>query len=189
MGAAAIALLVFAGAFVFLFLWAIGVFNSIKRKEIASETAWSDIDVQLKRRYDLIPNLVNTVKGYATHEQETLEKAISLRNQAQAVPQSDHGGQAQAEQALSAGIRSIFALAENYPELKANENFRELQRSLADIEEHIQNARRYYNAVVRDNNNYVESFPSMVIAQMGGFTTLSYFEIDDRERENVKVEF
>lgn len=170
-------------------IWAVLTYNKGIRLRNQAEESWSGISVQLKRRYDLIPNLVNTVKGYATHEQETLEKAISLRNQAQAVPQSDHGGQAQAEQALSAGIRSIFALAENYPELKANENFRELQRSLADIEEHIQNARRYYNAVVRDNNNYVESFPSMVIAQMGGFTTLSYFEIDDRERENVKVEF
>lgn len=170
-------------------IWAVLTYNKGIRLRNQAEESWSGISVQLKRRYDLIPNLVNTVKGYATHEQETLEKAISLRNQAQAVPQSDHGGQAQAEQALSAGIRSIFALAENYPELKANENFRELQRSLADIEEHIQNARRYYNAVVRDNNNYVESFPSMVIAQMGGFTTLSYFEVDDRERENVKVEF
>jgi len=170
-------------------IWAVLTYNKGVRLRNQAEESWSGISVQLKRRYDLIPNLVNTVKGYATHEQETLEKAISLRNQAQAVPKTDHGGQAQAEQALSAGIRSIFALAENYPELKANENFRELQRSLADIEEHIQNARRYYNAVVRDNNNYVESFPSMVIAQMGGFTTLSYFEIDDQERENVKVEF
>ena len=170
-------------------IWAVVTYNKGVRLRNQAEESWSGISVQLKRRYDLIPNLVNTVKGYATHEQETLEKVISLRNQAQAVPQTDHGGQAQAEQALSAGIRSIFALAENYPELKANENFRELQRTLADIEGHIQNARRYYNAVVRDNNNYVESFPSMVIAQMGGFTAFSYFEIDDRERENVKVEF
>ncbi len=174
---------------VILGLWAVVTYNRGVKLRNQVEEAWSGISVQLKRRYDLIPNLVSTVKGYATHEQETLEKVIRLRNQAQAVPDSDHAGQAQAEQALTAGIRGIFALAENYPELKANENFRELQRSLADIEDHIQNARRFYNAVVRDNNNYVETFPSMAIAQMGGFTTFSYFEIDDRERENVKVEF
>lgn len=170
-------------------IWAVMTYNKGVKLRNQAEEAWSGISVQLKRRYDLIPNLVSTVKGYAKHEQETLEKVIKLRNQAQAVPDSDHAGQAQAEQALSAGIRGIFALAENYPELKANENFRELQRSLTDIEDHIQNARRYYNAVVRDNNNYVETFPSMVIAQMGGFTLLPYFEMDDRERENVKVEF
>lgn len=170
-------------------LWAVTAYNKGVKLRNQVEEAWSGISVQLKRRYDLVPNLVSTVKGYAQHEQETLEKVINLRNQAQAVPDSDHAGQAQAEQALTAGIRGIFALAENYPELKANENFRELQRSLADIEDHIQNARRYYNAVVRDNNNFVETFPSMVIAQMGGFTTFSYFEMDDRERENVKVEF
>ena len=174
---------------VILGLWAVMTYNKGVSLRNQAEESWSGISVQLKRRYDLIPNIVNTVKGYAQHEQETLEKVINLRNQAQAVPNSDHAAQAQAEQALGAGIRGIFALAENYPELKANENFRELQRSLADIEDNIQNARRYYNAVVRDNNNYVESFPSMVIAQMGGFTTYPFFEIEGRERENVKVEF
>ena len=174
---------------VILGIWAVTAYNKGVKLRNQVEEAWSGISVQLKRRYDLIPNLVNTVKGYATHEQETLEKVINLRNQAQGVPERDHEGQAQAEQALSAGIRSIFALAENYPELKANENFRELQRSLSDIEDHIQNARRYYNAIVRDNNNYVETFPSMVIAQMGGFSTFSFFEIDEEERKNVKVEF
>ena len=174
---------------VILGIWAVMTYNKGVKLRNQVEEAWSGISVQLKRRYDLIPNLVNTVKGYAQHEQETLEKVINLRNRAQAVPDTDHAGQAQAEQALSAGIRGIFALAENYPELKANENFRELQRSLADIEDHIQNARRYYNAVVRDNNNYVETFPTMVIAQMGGFTPYSYFEIDDQERQNGKVEF
>ncbi len=170
-------------------IWGVMTYNKGVRLRNQVEEAWSGISVQLKRRYDLIPNLVNTVKGYAKHEQETLEQVIRLRNQAQAVPDNEHGRQAQAEQALSAGISGIFALAENYPELKANENFRELQGALSEIEDNIQNARRYYNAVVRDNNNYVESFPSMVIAQMGGFTTYSYFEIDSQERENVKVEF
>ncbi len=170
-------------------VWGIMMYNKGVRLRNQVEESWSSISVQLKRRYDLIPNLVNTVKGYARHEQETLEKVINLRNQAQAVPQSDPEGQAQAEQALSAGIRSIFALAENYPNLKANENFRELQQSLADVEDHIQHARRYYNAVVRDNNNYVETFPSMIIAQMGGFTVSPYFEIEGEERKNIRVEF
>ena len=170
-------------------LWAIMTYNKGVKLRNQVEEAWSGISVQLKRRYDLIPNLVSTVKGYATHEQETLEKVIELRNRAQGVPDTDHAAQAQAEQALTAGIRGIFALAENYPDLKANENFRELQNALTKIEDNIQQARRYYNAVVRDNNNYVQTFPSMVIAQAGGFGTFAFFEIDDQERENVKVEF
>lgn len=170
-------------------LWAVATYNKGVKLRNQVEESWSGISVQLKRRYDLIPNLVQTVKGYAKHEQETLEKVIQLRNQAQGVPGDNVEAQAQAEQQLSAGIRGIFALAENYPELKANQNFIELQGSLTDIEDHIQNARRYYNAVVRDNNNYVETFPSMIIAQMGGFNTFAYFEIDEQERENVKVQF
>lgn len=170
-------------------IWGVATYNRGVKLRNQVEESWSGISVQLKRRYDLIPNLVSTVKGYAKHEQETLEKVINLRNQAQAVPTGDIAGQAQAEQALSAGLRSIFALAENYPDLKANQNFMELQRSLSDVEDNIQNARRYYNAVVRDNNNYVESFPSMLIARMGGFHTYSYFEIDEQEKQNVKVEF
>ena len=180
---------IFLAFIALLSVWAVMTYNRGVRLRNQVEESWSGISVQLKRRYDLIPNLVSTVKGYAKHEQETLEKVINLRNRAQAVSQGDREGQAQAEQALSAGIRSIFALAENYPELKANENFQELQRSLTDIEDNIQNARRFYNAVVRDNNNYVESFPSMIVARMGGFSTYSYFEIDEQERENIKVEF
>ncbi len=170
-------------------IWGIATYNRGVRLRNLVEESWSGISVQLKRRYDLIPNLVSTVKGYAKHEQETLEKVINLRNQAQAVPTGDIAGQAEAEKALTAGLRSIFALAENYPDLKANQNFMELQGALSEVEDNIQNARRYYNAVVRDNNNYVESFPSMLIARMGGFHTYSYFEIDEQERENVKVEF
>jgi LemA protein len=153
------------------------------------DESWSGISVQLKRRYDLIPNLVSTVKGYAKHESETLENVIRLRNQAQAVPSGHIGEQIEAEKALSAGIRGIFALAENYPDLKANTNFLELQRTLADVEDHLQNARRYYNAVVRDNNNFTETFPSVLIARAFNFGKEAYFEVEDRERENVKVEF
>lgn len=172
-----------------LAIWAVMTYNRGVKLRNQVEEAWSGISVQLKRRYDLIPNLVSTVKGYAKHEQETLEKVISLRNQAQGVPSGDVAQQAQAEQALSAGIRSIFALAENYPDLKANQNFLSLQQSLSEVEDNLQNARRYYNAIVRDNNNFVETFPSMIIARMGGFSTFSYFEIAEQERENVKVEF
>ena len=122
--------------------------------------AWSGIDVQLKRRYDLIPNLVNTVKGYAAHESGTLEKVIQARNQAMAASSGGNiNAQVQAENALAGTMKSLFALAENYPDLKANTSFLQLQGSLGEIEEHLQNARRYYNALVRDNNTAVESFP------------------------------
>lgn len=170
-------------------IWGVGLYNRGVRLRNQVEESWSGISVQLKRRYDLIPNLVSSVKGYAKHEQETLEKVINLRNSAQSVPTGDITGQIQAEQALSAGLRSIFALAENYPDLKANTNFLELQRSLGDVEDNLQNARRYYNAIVRDNNTYVESFPTNIVARMGGFNTYSFFEVNDEERQNVKVEF
>ena len=131
---------------------------SLKNKVLE---AWSGIDVQLKRRYDLIPNLVNTVKGYAAHESGTFEKVIQARNQAITAGQSGNiNAQVQAENALAGTMKSLFALAENYPDLKANTSFLQLQGSLAEIEEHLQNARRYYNALVRDNNTAVESFPS-----------------------------
>jgi len=174
-----------------ILLYGVMLYNRGVRLRNMVDEAWSGISVQLKRRYDLIPNLVNTVKGYAKHEEGTLEKVIQLRNQAQSVASGtgNIGDQIQAEQALSAGLGRLFALAENYPDLKANTNFLELQRSLADIEDHLQNARRYYNAVVRDNNNYAETFPSVIVAQMFGFGKEAYFEVDEEERKNVKVEF
>ncbi|MBK8043259.1 MAG: LemA family protein [Haliscomenobacter sp.] len=176
-------------AVVVLALWGIMLFNRGVRLKNQVEEAWSGISVQLKRRYDLIPNLVNTVKGYAAHEQDTLEKVIQLRNQAQSVPAGQINDQVQAEAALSAGVRSIFALAENYPDLKANQNFLGLQQTLTEVEDHLQNARRYYNAVVRDNNNYVDGFPSMIVARMGGFKGFDFFEADEKERGNVEVKF
>jgi LemA protein len=173
-----------------VFFYGIMLYNRGVKLRNQVDESWSGISVQLKRRYDLIPNLVNTVKGYAKHETETLEKVIQLRNQAQQVSSGgSHGDQIQAEQALAAGLRTVFALAENYPDLKANTNFMDLQRSLMDIEDNLQNARRYYNAVVRDNNNFAETFPSVIIARMFGFEKEAFFEIEDRERENVKVEF
>lgn len=176
-------------AVVVLALWGIMLFNRGVRLKNQVEEAWSGISVQLKRRYDLIPNLVNTVKGYAAHEQDTLEKVIQLRNQAQSVSAGQINDQVQAEAALSAGVRSIFALAENYPDLKANQNFLGLQQTLTEVEDHLQNARRYYNAVVRDNNNYVDGFPSMIVARLGGFKGFDFFEADEKERGNVEVKF
>jgi LemA protein len=153
--------------------------------------AWSGIDVQLKRRYDLIPNLVNTVKGYASHESGTLEKVIQARNQAMAASGSGSiGSQVQAENALSGTLKSLFALSENYPDLKANTSFLQLQESLGEIEENLQNARRYYNALVRDNNTAIESFPSNLIAQNFNFEKFDFFEIEnDAERQNPVVQF
>ena len=175
-------LIVLAGYAIYLYNRGIQLRNLV-------EEAWSGISVQLKRRYDLIPNLVNTVKGYATHEQATLEKVILLRNQAQAVPGNNPEAHAQAEAALNAGLRSIFALAENYPDLKANQNFLELQKTLSEVEDTLQNARRYYNAVVRDNNNYIDGFPSMLVARMAGFKGFSFFEVEEQARQNIDVKF
>ncbi len=153
--------------------------------------AWSGIDVQLKRRYDLIPNLVSTVKGYAAHESGTLEKVIQARNQAMSAGQGgDINAQVQAENVLSGTLKSLFALSENYPDLKANTSFLQLQSTLGEIEENLQNARRYYNALVRDNNTAVESFPSNLIANNFNFTKFDFFEIENEaERQNVEVKF
>jgi LemA protein len=152
---------------------------------------WSGIDVQLKRRYDLIPNLVNTVKGYAAHESGTLEKVIQARNQAMSASGSGNiNAQVGAEQALAGSLKSLFALAENYPDLKANTSFIQLQDTLGEIEENLSNARRYYNALVRDNNTAVESFPSNLIANNFGFGKFDFFEIENEaERANPMVQF
>ncbi len=176
---------------VVLAVWLIFVYNGLIRLRNRVKEAWSDIDVQLKRRYDLIPNLVETVKGYAKHESETLEKVIEARNKAMATQKSgDAKEQAEAENVLSSTLKSIFALAESYPELKANQNFLELQRELADTENKIQAARRFYNGNVRDFNTKIEVFPNNILANVFNFKKFEFFEIgDQKERENVKVEF
>jgi LemA protein len=138
---------------------------SLKNKVLES---WSGIDVQLKRRYDLIPNLVNTVKGYAAHESGTFEKVIQARNMAMSAGGNSHD-RIEAENMLSGTLKSLFALSENYPDLKANASFIDLQNKLSEIEENLSNARRYYNALVRDNNTYVDSFPSNLIANAFNF--------------------
>ena len=165
----------------------IGLYNRLVALRNQSDEAWSGIDVQLKRRYDLIPNIVETVKGYAQHEQGTLEKVIQARNAA--ISTSGVEGKAAAENQLTGALKSIFALAESYPDLKANQNFSELQRSLSEIEENLQLARRFYNAVVRDLNTACESFPSVLVANIFGFSKRQFFEIADGERANVKVQF
>jgi LemA protein len=143
------------------------------------DEAWSGIDVQLKRRADLIPNLIETVKGYAAHEKDTLEKVVELRNRAQAVPAGDVAGRAQAEGLLSQALGRIFALAEAYPDLKANQNFAELQETLETLENEIQMSRRYYNGAARDLNVKVESFPSNLVASLFKFLKAPYFEIEN----------
>ncbi len=169
----------------------IAMYNGLIRLKNRVEEAWSDIDVQLKRRYDLIPNLVETVKGYAEHEKETLENVIKARNEAMAMQNSsDIAGKLQAENTLSSTLKSIFALSENYPDLKANQNFLELQRELADTENKIQAARRFYNGNVRDFNTKLQVFPTNIIAKRLGFSSKNFFEIEEAsQRENVKVEF
>lgn len=169
----------------------IGMYNGLIRLKNRVAEAWSDIDVQLKRRYDLIPNLIETVKGYAKHESETLEKVVNARNAAmQAQSGGDAKAQAEAENALSSTLKSIFALSESYPDLKANQNFLELQKELSDTENKIQASRRFYNTNVRDFNTKLQIFPTNVIAGMLGFEARDFFEIEDKqERENVKVTF
>lgn len=169
-------------------LWGVLIYNSLVRMRSMVQEAWSGIDVQLKRRTDLVPNLVSTVKGYAEHEKGTLEEVIRLRGLAQ----NAHGvGEtAQAQGLLGQALGKLFALAESYPELKANANFAQLQASLGEIEDQIQLARRYYNGAVRDLNIAVESFPSNLVAGRFGFEKAEFFELESlAERAEPKVEF
>jgi len=172
-------------------VWVIVTYNKLVKLVNRSEEAWSDIDVQLKRRYDLIPNLVDTVKGYAQHEKETFNQVTEARTQAMNAEQSGNLTEtAQAENMLSGALKSLFAVAEDYPDLKASENFQELQRELSDTENKIQASRRFYNGNVRNLNTLVESFPANVIASMFGFKQHEFFEIEDEEqREAVDVSF
>ena len=166
----------------------IGMYNGLVRLRVQCDNAWSDIDVQLKRRYDLIPNIVETVKGYAAHEKDTLEGVVAARNRAMSAQgPADKAG---AETALTAALRQVFALAEAYPQLRAVESFTQLQQTLNQIEDTVQNARRYYNAVVRDFNTKIAQFPSNLIAGMFNFKTREFFEIGaPAEREVPKVSF
>jgi LemA protein len=165
-----------------------GMYNSLVQLRVRTESSWSDIDVQLKRRHDLIPNLVETVKGYAAHEKGTFEDVAKFRSMA--MQASTPADKAQAEGQLSTALKSLFAVAESYPQLQASQEFTELQNSLNSIEDNIQNARRYYNAVVRDYNTRVQSFPTNILAGMFGFQTKQFFELETpADRENVAVKF
>lgn len=171
-----------------LLLWLIFIFNKLIRLKNRAKEAWSDIEVQLKRRHNLIPNLVETVKGYAAHEREVLEKVTEARTRAMSAQTPKEKGEA--EDMLTQSLKSLFAVAENYPDLKASQNFLELQRELRDTEDKIQAARRFYNANVRDLNIAIESFPSNIIAKLFDFKKMDLFEIEEAEERKVpKVKF
>ncbi len=163
------------------------MYNSLVRLRERADGAWADIDVQLKRRYDLVPNLVETVKGYASHESETLTQVIQARSAAMAA--TGPAAKAEAEGMLTGALKSLFALAEAYPQLRAAAGFQELQGQLAQIEEHIAQARRYYNAVVRDFNTRTQTFPSVLIARAFGFGEREFFEMEESEKAAPKVSF
>jgi LemA protein len=173
-----------------LVAWAIFIYNGFVSLVNRAKEAWADIEVQLKRRYDLIPNLVNTVKGYASHESSAFENVTKARNMAMGAsgPTPAH---AQAENMLTGALKSVFALAEAYPDLKANQNFLALQNELADTENKIQAARRFYNSNVRDLNIKIESFPANIMAKMFGFSQMEFFDLADNDaaQNNIEVKF
>lgn len=176
---------------IILIVFVVGVYNSLVSLKLRTENAWAQIDTQLKRRFDLIPNLVETVKGYAKHESETLEKVIEARNQYVAANGSVEGS-AKAEGMLEGAMRQLFALAENYPDLKANQNFTALQVELTGTEDKIAYARQFYNDTVQMYNEKIMVFPNNIVVSMFGkakFAPKSFFEVADNEKENVKVSF
>ncbi len=176
-------------------IFVIVLYNNLVRGRNQVEEAYSNMDVQLKRRHDLIPMLVSTVKGYASHENKTLEEVISARNIAsdtsgKSVNHEEIQNRMKAESGLTSALRSLFAVSENYPDLKASTNFLQLQEELSEIEENIQMARRYYNGTAREQNNRVQVFPGNIIASMFAFMKTDYFELDDAAEKNApKVEF
>ena len=181
------ALLIIGGVIVLILLYAISIYNGLTKLKILFENAWADVDVVLKKRHDLIPNIINTVKGYAGHEKETLEKVIQARNQA--VNAGSKTDKIQAENALSSFLPSIFALAEAYPDLKANTNFLNLQNTLEKLENELSQARRYYNAVIRDYNTKREVFPGSIFAGMFNFEEAPFYEVEEAAKAVPKVEF
>ncbi len=190
--------MIFLGIILVVFIiLAIVLYNKLIQMRIRVDEAWSDIDVQLKRRYDLIPNLVETVKGYAKHENETLNAVVEARSKATQInidagsaTAQDMAAFASAQDGLSGALSKLFALSESYPDLKANQNFLELQNDLTDTEDKIQASRRFYNGTVRDYNTKIATVPSNIIASMFNFAKREFFEIEnEKAREAVKVEF
>ncbi len=185
--AAVIAIVVIVGIIVLIALVLMGIYNGLVRSRVRSREAWSGIDVQLKRRADLIPNLVETVRGYAAHERQTFENVTRARAMLQQAGTAAEA--AQANNFLTQTLRSLFAVAENYPELKANQNFLDLQNELSDIEEKIAYARQFYNRNVTDFNTRIQTFPSVIVANMFGFKQFEFFEAPEEAREVPKVSF
>lgn len=182
------AVLIIIGLLVFILLYAVSIYNRLVKLKNLVQEAWSSIDVMLKKRHDLIPNLVETVKGYATHEKETLENVTKARNLAAGANTVE--GKEAAEKSLNQAMVNLFAVAEQYPDLKANANFQQLQAELSSIENDIEKSRRYYNGTARENNTLVESFPSNVIANMYKFEKAKFFELDNiAERAVPTVKF
>src|ERR1700687_1142091 len=179
---------VILGIVVLIFIFAIGMYNGLVRLKVQTDNAWADIDVQLKRRYDLIPNLVETVKGYAAHEKGTFENVAKFRSVAMAA--TTPAEKSEAEGQLTYALRGLLAVAEAYPQLQANQEFMSLQGSLSGLEEAIQNARRYYNAVVRDLNTKIQTFPTNIVAGMFHIQQKQFFDITEpAQREPVAVKF
>jgi LemA protein len=186
---AIIAILVILGIFIAIIFFGIAIYNKLIRLRNTVKSSWSDIDVQLKKRYDLVPNLVETVKGYASHERGVFENVTKARSMA--MQASTPADKAKAENMFRETLKSLFAVAEAYPDLKANANFMQLQSQLKELEDNIEYARRYYNAVVRDFNILIESFPSNIIATSFNFKQEEFFELEapEVERKPVKVSF
>ena len=180
-------MLIGIGVAVVVFAVVVGLYNALVRGKNMVEEAWNSIDVQLKRRWDLVPNLVETVKGYAAHEKQIFEDVARLRSES--LTASTPGAKAAVENALTQSLRSVFAVAEAYPELRASENFQDLQRNLSELEEQIQMARRYYNGSVRDYNILVDSFPSLLVARAFAYGKMDFFELDEAERAVPKAAF
>ncbi|HEX5455744.1 MAG TPA: LemA family protein [Candidatus Saccharimonadales bacterium] len=174
---------IIVGVIVIILILIIAIYNGLVRAKTRVDEAWSDITVQLKRRYDLIPNLVETVKGYAAHEKTVLEDVTNTR--AQAINAQGPKEQAKAEDAFSGALKSLFAVSENYPNLKANENFKALQDELVDTEDKIQAARRFYNGSARDLNIKIKTFPNVIFAGMLGYKPYEFFEVSESEKEAV----
>jgi LemA protein len=178
MGESLIALAIVGFVALLILAWVAGIFNALVRARNAVSESWADIDTELHRRHDLIPNLVETVKGYAAHERETLDRVVQARNSA-ASPHTSKAEQAKDENALAGSVRQLFALAEAYPDLKANQSFIALQEELANTEDRLQRSRRFYNANVRDLDNRLETFPSNIVASIFSFKPAEYFEVDE----------
>ena len=179
--------MVIAGVLLVILLIIVGLYNSLVKKRNEVQEAFSDVLTLLKQRYDMIPNIVNTVKGYAKHEKEVFEKVTELR--ASVASAKTPAQIEEAENQIQQVLKSLFAVAENYPELKANENFLHLQETLKQLETEIQKSRRYYNAVVKEYNNALMVFPNNIIASIFGFKPAEFFKVTEEEQKNVKVEF